>query len=208
MFLINSRQRYFRCGPTCVGQALLLTYGRFFAEFLNEDSLVPLRILSSPTSVGLRYDAHVLNLEDFLGRLFRCIALGKPKTYRIARDSTLKSAARICLDYIAYLPKRQTIKAHSIISSVSPSHKHARAGILTGFPSATVLTIALGSPNPRLIAIAAETSDFRGTRFSRVLWLLVPTFSLPNAPAALTGPPSQQIGMLSYHSVRRIVRNP
>ncbi len=77
------------------------------------------------------------------------------------------------------------------MSSVTPSHKHARAGILTGFPLATVLTIALGSPNPRLIAIAAETLDFRGTRFSRVLWLLVPTFSLPNAPRALTSPASQ-----------------
>ncbi len=72
------------------GQALLLTYGRFFAEFLNEDSLVPLRILSSPTSVGLRYDAHVLNLEVFLGRLFCCISLGKPKPYRNARTTTLK----------------------------------------------------------------------------------------------------------------------
>jgi hypothetical protein len=198
VFLINSRQRYFRCGLPCGRQALSLTYGRFFAEFLNEDSLVPLRILSSPTSVGLRYDVHNLNLEDFLGRLFSCISPGKPEPYRVARNSTLKSDARIYLDITAYLPKRQTIKAHRIISSVSPSHSCARAGILTGFPLATVLTIALGSPNPRLIAIAAETLDFRGTRFSRVLWLLVPTFSLPNAPAALTGPPSQQIGMLSY----------
>jgi hypothetical protein len=39
-----------------IGQALLRTYGRFFAEFLNEDSLVPLRLLASSTCVGLRYD--------------------------------------------------------------------------------------------------------------------------------------------------------
>src|SRR3989344_6125375 len=39
-----------------VGQALSRTYGRFFAEFLNEESLVPLRLLASPTCVGLRYD--------------------------------------------------------------------------------------------------------------------------------------------------------
>jgi hypothetical protein len=114
------------------------------------------------------------------------------------RAICIEADARIFLDTTAYPPKRQTIKTHSIISSVTSSHSYARAGILTGFPLATVLTIALGSPNPRLIAIAAETLDFRGTRFSRVLWLLVPTFSLPNAPAALTGPPSQQIGMLSY----------
>ncbi len=202
MFLINSRQRYFRCGLSCERQALSLTYGRFFAEFLNEDSLVPLRILSSPTSVGLRYDVHNLNLEVFLGRLFCCISPGKPEPYRNARTTTLKSATRIFLDSSAYRPKRQTIKAHSSLSSVTSSHSCARAGILTGFPSATVLTIALGSPNPRLIAIAAETLDFRGTRFSRVLWLLVPTFSLPNAPESLTGTPSMQIGMLSYRSVQ------
>jgi|GEM_PF-4688528 len=39
------------------GQALLLTYGRFFAEFLNEESLVPLGLLALSTCVGLRYDS-------------------------------------------------------------------------------------------------------------------------------------------------------
>ena len=74
-----------------------------------------------------------------------------------------------------------------LISSVTPSHKKRRAGILTGFPSAAALAIALGSPNPWLIAIATETLDFRGARFSRAMWLLMPTFSLPSAPIALAG---------------------
>ena len=36
-------------------QALLLTYGRLFAEFLKEESLVPLGLLALSTSVGFRY---------------------------------------------------------------------------------------------------------------------------------------------------------
>ena len=36
-------------------QALLLTYGCFFAEFLEEQSPVRLSLLDSTTCVGLRY---------------------------------------------------------------------------------------------------------------------------------------------------------
>jgi hypothetical protein len=38
-----------------LGQALLLTYGRFFAEFLEAQSLVRLALLELITCVGLRY---------------------------------------------------------------------------------------------------------------------------------------------------------
>ena len=40
-----------------------------FAEFLNEGSLERLRILSSPTCVGLRYGHLVSRLEVFLGSI-------------------------------------------------------------------------------------------------------------------------------------------
>ena len=39
-------------------QVLLRTYDRYFAEFLNEGSLVHLRLLASLTCVGLRYGCH------------------------------------------------------------------------------------------------------------------------------------------------------
>ncbi len=45
----------FRCGPPNERQALSRNYGRCFAEFLDEGSLVHLRLLASPTGVGLRY---------------------------------------------------------------------------------------------------------------------------------------------------------
>ena len=43
------------------------TYGRFFAEFLSEVSLVHLRLLASPTCVGLSTVILALALEGFLG---------------------------------------------------------------------------------------------------------------------------------------------
>ena len=46
MFLINSRQGYFRCGPSCEGQVLFRSYDHFFAEFLNEVSPVHLGALT------------------------------------------------------------------------------------------------------------------------------------------------------------------
>src|SRR3990167_1702611 len=94
----------------------------------------------------------------------------------------------------------RTNKTHDLISSVPLLNTHGWAGILTSCPSAAVFTIALGPPNPWLIASATETLDFRGSNFSLGLWLLIPTFSLPAAPAALAGPPSLQAEMLSYRS--------
>ena len=55
MFLVNSRQGYFRCGQYCYWQALFRGYGRFFAEFLEDILLVRLGLLDLITCVGLRY---------------------------------------------------------------------------------------------------------------------------------------------------------
>ena len=90
MFLVNSRQRDFRCGPSCEGQALSLSYGRFFAEFLNDDSLVPLGLLALSTCVGLRYGAEQLNLEVFLERVLDQLGTVKTVPTRNAWIPTLK----------------------------------------------------------------------------------------------------------------------
>jgi hypothetical protein len=47
----------------------LRTYGRFFAEFLNEDSPVHLRLLASPTCVGFRYGHPAFNFRSFSWKL-------------------------------------------------------------------------------------------------------------------------------------------
>ena len=46
--------------------------------------------------------------------------------------------------------------------------------------------LRLGTPNPPMIAIAEETLDLRRWWFSHHMRLLIPTFSLPNAPAHFT----------------------
>lgn len=51
---------------------------------------------------------------------------------------------------------------------------------------AYAIRLGLGPTNPGMITIAQETLLFRPTGFSPVLRLLVPAFSLPNAPPWLT----------------------
>ncbi len=74
------------------------------------------------------------------------------------------------------------------------------------WPSATALAITLGPTNPWLIVIAKETLVFRRPLFSSGLWLLVPTFVLPDAPTEPRGRSSQRSRILSYQSALR--RNP
>ena len=65
MFLINSRLGNFNCGHSCEWRTLLLTYGRFFAEFLGDLSLVRLRLLALITCVGLRYGFYIYKFREF-----------------------------------------------------------------------------------------------------------------------------------------------
>ena len=51
---------------------------------------------------------------------------------------------------------------------------------------AYALRLGLGPTNPEMITMAQETLLFPRTGFSPVLWLLIPAFSLPHAPANLT----------------------
>jgi hypothetical protein len=61
----------------------------------------------------------------------------------------------------------------------------AGTGILTRCPSPTLIRLGLGPTNPGLIIMAQETSLFRWQGFSPCLWLLIPAFSLGNAPPNL-----------------------
>ena len=53
-----------------MGQSLFRSYGRFFAEFLNEGSLVGLSLLDSSTGVGLRYGWQVPKFINFSSQSF------------------------------------------------------------------------------------------------------------------------------------------
>ena len=47
---------------------------------------------------------------------------------------------------------------------------------------AYAIRLGLGPTNPEMITMAQETLLLRPTGFSPILWLLIPAFSLPNAP--------------------------
>ena len=47
---------------------------------------------------------------------------------------------------------------------------------------AYAMRLGLGPTNPGTITVAQETLLLRPTGFSPILWLLIPAFSLPNAP--------------------------
>lgn len=53
-----------------MGQSLFRSYGRFFAEFLNEGSLVGLGLLDPSTGVGLRYGRQQHKLTSFSSQRF------------------------------------------------------------------------------------------------------------------------------------------
>lgn len=75
-------------------------------------------------------------------------------------------------------------------------------GILTLCPSGAAFAIPLGPTNPQMITIAEETLFFRRAGFSPALWLLVPAFSLRNAPPWVTPWASSQMRTLSYRMNR------
>jgi hypothetical protein len=81
VFLVNSCQGYFRCAPTCVGEALFRSYGCFFAEFLGGILLVRLALLELTTCVGLRYGSLHIELRRFSWKALR-------KTPPLARSRT------------------------------------------------------------------------------------------------------------------------
>lgn len=78
----------------CIGQALSLSYGRFFAEFLEDLSLVRLSLLDSTTCVGLRYGTTTLNPNEvFLGSVLLDIGLAEASPLDLPRAIVW----RICL---------------------------------------------------------------------------------------------------------------
>lgn len=104
MFLLNSRQEIFRCGPSYPkidGQTLSLSYGRFFAEFLEDLSLVRLSLLDSTTCVGLRYGTTMLNPNEvFLGSVLLTIRSAEASPF----DSTRAILVRIYLNKTLIAP--------------------------------------------------------------------------------------------------------
>jgi len=75
------------------GRTLSLSYGRFFAEFLEDLSLVRLSLLDSTTCVGLRYGTITFMLRSFSWKCapYICLAVASHS------DPPWNIATRICL---------------------------------------------------------------------------------------------------------------
>ena len=94
VFLINSCQRYFSCGPSCEGQALFRSYGCFFAEFLGDHSLVRLGLIDLITCVGLRYGFYIYKFREFSwNRALYHYSIPKNKTFRFSFVRHLRHSA-------------------------------------------------------------------------------------------------------------------
>ena len=180
-----------------MGQALFRSYGCFFAEFLGDVSLVRLGLLDLITCVGLRYGFYNNKFRKFSWRIALRDQRRRTATFLVYLDSGFNPVAGF--SWRASLKHRRHIRSCASYTYPRPSITCRRShGILTVCPSSAVLTIPLGPTNPWLTIIAKETLIFRRAGFSPALWLLVPTFLLPIAPAWVTPLPSQQMRILSY----------
>ncbi len=74
-------------------KALSRSYGRLFAEFLEDLSLVRLGLLDPTTCVGLRYGTALFNLRSFSWKRAPHVGV----TEVAPSDPTRGSAWRICL---------------------------------------------------------------------------------------------------------------
>ena len=63
---------------------------------------------------------------------------------------------------------------------------YRRFGNINPMSIAYATRLGLGPTNPGTIIVAQETLLFRWAGFSPALWLLIPAFSLDNAPPCLT----------------------
>jgi hypothetical protein len=140
VFLVNSRMGHFSAAAFA---AILLPKLRMqFAEFLNANSSVRLRIFSSPTCVGLRYGPLMPSLRDcFSARQLRTLRL---PVGRLA--FALPILSRICLEDSSGMRLDQDYRRLAVFRSMLHPFETSRgAGILTRFPSTTTFVLALGA---------------------------------------------------------------
>ena len=179
MFLLNSRLGLF--SAACFQAPLLPKLRGHFAEFLNKGSLVRLRILSSPTCVGLRY-GHPYNITSTFScqRGFTCFAtlISLPITAQLTSAYfTTESPNR--LDRLYHQP------AHAILLCQCFAHKGG-TGISTSYPSPTTFVLGLGPDLPWADEPSPGNLGLSTCRFLACISLLIPAFSLLHRPPVLS----------------------
>ena len=179
--MVNSRLDLFTA-PSREGPLLPKLRG-YFAEFLNNISHAHLRILSSPTCVGLRYGPHEFSFRSFSRRR----EISYFSTFlRSPSQLSLRSAFDSLLHLTAW--PDSTIGRVNLSFRVTPSLKqtHMGTGISTCYPSTTPFGLALGPDLPRADEPSPGTLRFSMARILTWLSLLMPAFSLVYCPPIFT----------------------
>ena len=181
MFLLNS----------CLGQfsaasfeaPLLPKLRGHFAEFLNKGSPVRLRILSSPTCVGLRYGHPYNILAPFLasGDSHASLLIFRSPSRLSSPEAYFTTSLPNRLDRLYHQP------AHAILLCQCVAHKGG-TGISTSCPSPTIFVLGLGPDLPWADEPSPGNLGLSTCRFLACISLLIPAFSLLHRPRRLTIP--------------------
>ena len=150
-----------------------------FAEFLDNASPAGLRILSSSTCVGLRY-GYGMNDSGFSWHMAHALR------YSLSLHITALDR-RADLPSLLFLRLYRSLLSRLALSTCVPTVLSYRStGISTCCPSATPLGLALGPDLPRADQLYPGILGYSAKRIPTSFSLLIPAFSLPDAPPLLT----------------------
>ena len=182
MFLLNSCLGLFPAARPSGRAPLLPKLRGHFAEFLGNASSVGLGILSPSTCVGLRY-----------GSMIRYSGFSRQPLCRLRYPfGSLRFTAP---PYAGVFPPARLLRLHrSFHSRLLPCACVPTflipwsTGISTCCPSATPPGLALGPDLPRADQLYPGNLGYPAVRILTLLSLLIPAFSLLNAPPLLPVP--------------------
>ena len=182
------------CGPLSRAPLLPKLRGHF-AEFLNNASSVGLRILSSPTCVGLRY-GYMAGYSGFSRHMAHTL-----RYYTSLRFTSL--GWRPVLPGRPLPRLRAAFLSAPVLSTCVPTVLlPCSTGISTCCPSATAPALALGPDLPREDQLYPGNLGYSAERIPTSLSLLIPAFSLGEAPRPLSVPlrrrPNAPLPMYCY----------
>ena len=166
------------CGHLSMAPLLPKLRGHF-AEFLDSASPVGLGILSPSTCVGLRY-GYGINNSGFSRHM--CCMLRYFNSLRVTPWIPMGAFPPMLL-----LRLHRFFLSRHMPSICVPAVLLCRsAGISTCCPSATLLSLALGPDLPGADQLYPGNLGYSAKRIPTSFSLLIPAFSLPDAPPLLT----------------------
>ena len=150
----------------------------YFAEFLSSASPAGLRILSPSTCVGLRYGT-MTGYSGFSWQAFRALRY----SFSLLHGLPLTHTGLSC---IQGLPLRRASHPRLAPCACVPAVLLPWcAGFFTCCPSGTPLGLPLGPDFPRADQLYPGILGYSAWRIPTSISLLIPAFSLPDAPLPL-----------------------